>query len=387
MTIGIIGDIHLGRSLEIGKPGVGGHYNSRVIDQIGLLDWCRHEASVRNVTDLVLTGDITEDSKPDYYLIHEFFKWLVRCTNDGIHVHVIRGNHDFKRFGNNISSPLDLLSSGELINVTLYREPTTFQVGSVGVTILPFLDKRMHGSSNSDAIEYIRSSILNEHSEITPGNTSILIGHLALEGSIPIGDEFDDSLNELICPLELFKKYHQVWMGHVHKYQVIQEEPVIAHIGSMDRSNFGESDEQKYMVIIDEKEYESIRLPVRPLVKFQFEIQSGEDATDIVLGELSRANGLAGAIVKIEIRLIGADLQQVSRKAIVQYLDSVGIHHLSGIVESRCIIAVPPDKVKVSSEIDPKEAVAIWADQKEYSDEDKEIFLQFCLETIEETND
>lgn len=383
--IAIIGDVHLGRSLEIGKPGIGGQYNSRVVDQIKLLDWCRHEALHNNVTDIVLTGDITEESKPDYYLIDEFFKWIGRCREDNLHLHIIMGNHDLKRFGANVQSPLDLLNSGEIEGVSLYRDPTTVQIGDLAITFLPFRDKRMHGTSNKDAVDELRVVLREQAAEIQPGSISILIGHLALEGCIPIGDEFDDSLNELMLPLDMFHQYQQVWMGHVHKYQILEANPLRAHVGSMDRSNFGEGDEKKFLVMIDKEGHRSIPLPLRPLVKVSVQVE-GEDATEMVLKELDGIS-LKGAIVRVEARLIGGDTLGLDRQRIQQVLQKAGVHHIAGIVETRSMVVMAPDKISVSADLHPKDAVVIWAQQKEFEGEDRDLFLEFCNETIEEAND
>ena len=150
-------------------------------------------------------------------------------------------------------------------------------IGSSAFTIAPFRDRKSFGSpSNSEAINILRETFTYELASIPITYKKIMIGHLAIEGSIPVGDEIDDMANELFCPLDMFNGYDYVWMGHVHKPQIMKKSnPYIAHIGSMDISNFGETDQKKYIVIINcdsgVKDFDIEYLPTRPLVKLRSE--------------------------------------------------------------------------------------------------------------------
>lgn len=385
--IAIIGDVHLGKGTNIGAPGIGGQYNSRILDQIHLLDWILLESYNRNVTDIILTGDITEDNKPDYYLIDEFCKWIGRCRECSIDVHVIMGNHDLKRSGVSLSSPLDLVNSTDVPNAVFYKTPTSLRIGDLFVTLLPFTDRRMHGDSNHDAVLQLKYILEQESEGIMPGDKSVVIGHLALEGSIPFGDEFDDSLNELMCPLSIFDKYNEVWMGHVHKFQILTEEPLRAHIGSLDLSDFGETTEKKYCIIIDKFSTDKILLPTRPLRRIQLVAQSGENSTEKLLTAISALHNetnLTASILKIEVKLLGAEVISVNKKEILQQLENFNIYHLSSFQESRTLTSVPQDATKVDADVDPKEAIKIWCDLKEFKNSERELFLKFCQETIRE---
>lgn len=383
----VVGDLHLGKGLSIGRPGVGTQYNSRILDQIQLLDWILVECHQRNVTDLILTGDVTEESKPDYYQIDELFKFAVRAKSFGIDLHFILGNHDLKRIGNLLNSPLDLLNSAEISNCRFYKEPQSIRLGSLYFTFLPFRDRRTFGASAKEAIESLKETLQMEAESILYDDKSVVVGHLALEGSIPFGDEFDDSLNELMCPLDMFHPYDEVWMGHVHKFQILQEKPLRAHIGSLDRSDFGETEENKYIAIIDKDSTELLQLPNRPLRKLSLQITAEENATEKVLTglkELDRTKGLKSSLLKIEVRLLGAEVRATDRKEILQFIKEREVHHLSSFQETRSLQSVPQDAVKVEATVDPKEAIVIWSDQKEFKDLDREMFLKFCQETIEE---
>ena len=95
----ILGDVHLGRSQNLGKQSVGSAINSRITDQVNLLDWVYEQAVEYNVQHIVLTGDVFEEPKPHYSLVVLFLEWLQKCSDYNISVHIIVGNHDeIKKF-------------------------------------------------------------------------------------------------------------------------------------------------------------------------------------------------------------------------------------------------------------------------------------------------
>jgi DNA repair protein SbcD/Mre11 len=263
----ILGDSHIGKGATIGRLAIGAALNSRIVDQVNLLDWTLEQAVLRGVRTIIITGDVFEEPKPPPSLITLFVSWLKRCNANGVYVHIIVGNHDILRTGNFYTSPLDIIAECQLDNVSIYKDISTIFMGDTAFTFLPFRDRKSFSvESNAEALELLANNLSYEVASIPSIYQKILVGHLAIEGSIPVGDEIDDLINELFCPIELLKSYDYVWMGHVHKPQVLNNNPHIAHIGSMDISNYGETDHQKYLICYDleEKSFQQIVLPTRP---------------------------------------------------------------------------------------------------------------------------
>lgn len=209
----IVGDLHLGKGLTIGRPGFGLGLNSRIADQFKLLDWVLEQALQRNVTVIIFTGDIYEDVKPDYILSDAFIQWLKKCETENIDIHIIAGNHDIKRSGGNYFSPLNLIQSSEIENTTIHKQVDTIYNGTVGFTLFPFRDRRSFNcNTTTEAIAKVEELLSWEVTEIPDTYDKVLIGHLAIEGSIFVGDEIEDIANELMCPPMIFNGYHHVWM-------------------------------------------------------------------------------------------------------------------------------------------------------------------------------
>ncbi len=348
----ILGDVHLGKGTSIGKVGIGANLNSRIVDQMNLLDWVLDRAVEHAANQIIITGDIFEEPNPPTYLITLFIGWLMRCQANEITTHIVVGNHDVLRNGTTYYSPLDIITESNIENVYVYKHTDTIFVGNHAYTLLPFRDRKSFNSaSNVEALDLVKGLLQYELAGIPATYTKILIGHFAIEGSIPVGDEIDDMTNELFCPVSMFEKYDYVWMGHVHKPQVMchgsATEPYVAHIGSMDLSNFGESDHEKHIIVIDQdtdKLFIKEKLPTRRLKKIVVTIPKDTDnTTDYLIKELDKLDDFEKSIVKLEISLASSDLKSIDKKKISKLLAEKGVYSIANFSESKKINVVKKD--------------------------------------------
>lgn len=364
----ILGDVHIGKSVTIGKVGLGSTLNSRIADQLDLLDWVLDQAIENNSEHIIITGDIFEDPKPAPFLITLFIAWLKKCQANSVNIHIILGNHDILRSGNIYISPLDIINEVELEYVNIYKNINTIFIDSVAFTLIPFRDRKSFNvTSNAQALSLLQDSLVYELASIPTTYKKIVIGHLAIEGSIPVGDEIDDMTNELFCPVNMFSGYDYVWMGHVHKPQIMNKKPYIAHIGSMDISNFVETDHKKHIIIIDCKEEEkffvSQEIPTRPLKKINIVVPKDvDDTTQYVIDYLNKIKeSWDKAIVRIEISLSTPELKSINKYIIEKYLLDKNVFNIAGISESKKIMLVKKDNNIYDTKMDVGSAIKTYA--------------------------
>lgn len=365
----ILGDPHIGKSASIGKFGIGSNLNSKISDQLNLLDWTLDQAIEHHSQHIIITGDVFEEPKPHPSIITLFISWLKKCQAYNINVHLIMGNHDVFRNGFIYSSPLDIITEADLECINVYKEITSVFIDTTAFTFMPFRDRKSLGvSSNSQAISLLKDVLLYEYSSIPSTYKKVIIGHLAIEGSIFIGDELDDSNNELFCPLDMFEGYDYVWMGHVHKPQTLKKKnPYIAHIGSMDVSNFGESDHDKIIVVYDtvSNSFFTKILPTRSLKKISINVpKEVEDTTQYVLEELNKSySNINKSIVKVEISLSSPELKSINKSEIEKQLVKNGAHSISSISESKKTNLIKKDSNKfLDNKMDVSSAIKAYAD-------------------------
>lgn len=386
MQVIILGDPHVGKGLSIGKSGIGATLNSRIVDQLNLLDWTLERAIEHHVDHIIITGDVFEDPKPLPSLITHFIAWLKKCQVYSIHVHIVMGNHDVFRNGFVYNSTLDIISEVDLENVDVYKDINTIMIGTTAFTLVPYRDRKAFSvPSNAEAIVLVRDSLVYELASIPATYRKVLIGHLAIEGSIPVGDEIDDLTNELFCPLDMFQGYDYVWMGHVHKPQVMQKaNPYIAHIGSMDISNFGETDHKKHIVLFncdEDNGWTAEDLPTRQLKKVAITVpKDTEDTTAYVLDELKKLGSVDKAIVRVEIGLGAPELTSVNKSTIEKYLSSQGAFNITGISESRKLALIKKDvNNTIDTKMDVPAAIKTYG-QTYVPDKERPAFIELSME-------
>lgn len=384
-TVLILGDVHLGKSTSIGKTGIGAALNSRIVDQLNLLDWVLEYAVDHGVRRIVITGDVFEDPKPLPSLITLFIAWINKCGAYEVNIDIIMGNHDMLRNGTYYSSPLDIITECSLPNCTVYKDINTVYIDRVAFTYLPFRDRKSFSCEvNADALALLDNMLMYEVLSIPIPFTKVLIGHLALEGSIAVGDEIDDLTNELFCPTSMFKDYDYVWMGHVHKPQVMCKQPHIAHVGSMDISNFGETDHKKHVVLFETEDstFTTVDLPTRNLSRIVITIPKDTvDTTQYVLDEIkSKKITLDKSIVRLEICLSTPELKSINRSEVEKFLYKEGAYNIAGFSESKKIALIKKDNGSannIDTTMDVPTSIKMWAKQKWPDDVDESKRLKF----------
>lgn len=382
----ILGDVHLGKGINIGKTGVGANLNSRVADQLNLLDWTLEQATERGVDDIIITGDVFEDPKPHPSLITMFIAWLKKCQAYNVHVHVILGNHDMLRSGMVFTSSLDIINEVELDNVSVYKDINTILIGATAITMMPFRDRKSFSSnSNADALAVMRETLVYELASAPVTYKKVLVGHLAIEGSIPVGDEIDDMANELFCPVDMFIGYDHVWMGHVHKPQVMSKaNPYVAHVGSMDISNFGETEHKKYIVIVDcdHGGFETEHLPTRPLRKLAVVVpKDTEDPTAYVIDYIKNESiDFNRSIVRVEVSLASPDLKSVSKSSIEKFLTEQGVFNVTNISESKKVALIKKDNSNtIDTKMDVTTAIKTYAEAY-IEPQDRDAYIELSMD-------
>lgn len=385
----IIPDTHLGAGTLLGKPGIGSALNSRLVDQLNILEWILSKAIEFMVSNIVLTGDIFDDSKPHPSVITSFINWLKKCTDNDISVHIIAGNHDVFRSGQFYISPLDIISAADIDNVYVYKHISTLHTQGASFTLIPFRDRRSFNmNSNADALSAMQHKLPYELAEINKSNAKVVVGHLAIEGSIPIGNEVSDSSNELFCPISMFKGYDYVWMGHIHKPQIISKNPFVAHIGSMDISDFSETEQEKYIVIFDTESSETYRylsIPTRPLKQISIVVPDNiTDTTSFIVNEINKYNNIEKSIVKINVSLPNTEIRSPDRTIIDKSLNDKGVFHLFRLNEERKISTVKKHiSINMDNSINEITAIKMYADLN-IDDKNKNDFIILANSIVEE---
>ena len=379
----LVGDVHLGKNLNLGKVSLDN--NSRLEDQFVLLDWVLSQARKEKVSDIFFTGDLFEDPSPEIQILRLFAKWIKKATDEGFVLHFVEGNHDFVRMNETYLSSLDIFKELRLDNIHFYRDFTSIQLHGYNIILAPFRDRKSLFCENQEqALEKIQNLILEHKKE-----KNVCIGHLSIKDSIPIGDEIDDLTNEIFIPSTFFQNFEHTWLGHIHKFQVFHKEPnYVSHLGSLDISNFGEKDQEKFIVVFDttKNKFKYITVPVRKYRTLEIEIPKDTvDSTKYVLDSIKDMD-FKNEVIRLEIKHSSSSNSSSKKKEIEAALKEKEVFYVNSIVESKKIELVKKKTdVVIKDKGNIPDALNTYAEKADFVPEDLvDTFLDISKRIVRE---
>lgn len=145
-------------------------------------------------------------------------------------------------------------------------------------------------------------------------NKNIYLDHILVQGAKLGASNLNLNLQSAIPLKELLKNKCDLYLlGHVHKIQAVSKNPPVIYIGSIERIDFAERNEDKYYITLDTEKWKLTyhKLDIRHM--FQFEIDLNKD---IPTGFINIKN----AIVKVIIKGTKEQLNQFNRADLLEKL-------------------------------------------------------------------
>ena len=336
MRIVVCGDTHIGAVFGLGRPnGKGG--NTRVDDYEKTLNYIIDHTIKTKADIFVQTGDIFEHRDPSIEHMNIVDKALKRLSNANIATFVIMGNHDYKKSGSSFTSSIASLSAAEYPNVRMLLNPEVVQVcnaenQNVNLILLPYRDRRMYkGSSVKEQSDEYNLQLRGLIQSVSNDDPILAIGHnFFYEGSFN-----DYGGAEIMVSPAAFEGCDIAMMGHLHQFRVLRKHaPVCVYTGSMERSNFGDADVEKYFVDYDisNKKAKFCRIPMRDLLDTSIDL-SGLDFSEIeeALESALEEHSVKDKIVRFKLLIDEKVLPAVDKATIQSSLYNLGAFHVSKI--------------------------------------------------------
>lgn len=231
---------------------------------------------------LLITGDIVDRPNPDtetLFLLKDIFYFLFKQR---IPTFIILGNHDSKK----IILFKDFLKEANLIiieNLTYFKEPFIFKSKNgekLYFYLLPYLNlyelrfylenlwyQEFSSIFRSKDQVFLRDLINFLIKKIEPRikKPAILLGHFAVEKGVFTGEEIPlkGIGNEEVLPLEYFKSFDFIFLGHLHRLQKIDKN--VYYSGSILPYSFEESMCMKGVWLVEIKNGKKIKEEIIPL--------------------------------------------------------------------------------------------------------------------------
>ena len=323
-------DLHLGVE-NYGRLDPSTGLSSRLGDFLSAFDQLVDYA-LENKVDLVLfCGDAYRSREPTQTQQREFAKRINRLATSGIPVFILIGNHDLPNAVGRATST-EIFDTLAVKNVYVSNRPEICTIptnsGKIQVVSLPWLrrsalltreeTKNLTFEQINEKMQQILTDVIAAKAgELDPKLPAVLAAHVWVAGvrvgsekSMTIGQEHVLMLSNVAHPA-----FDYVALGHIHRHQVLNENPPVVYAGSLERLDFGEADDDKgfYLVEIGDKDgagKRAVSFDFHPVAGRRFltvavDIEVGDiDPTATVLKAIAgRADEAKDAVVRLNISL------------------------------------------------------------------------------------
>ncbi len=269
-------DLHLGVE-NYGRIDPATGLSSRLNDFLSALDHLVDYALENRIDLIIFCGDAYKTREPTPTQQRELAKRIARLSEGGIPVFLLTGNHDLPNaFGR--ATATEIFDTLAVKNIYVANRPDIYKIqtasGPVQIIALPWLKrsallsredmKTLNAEQVRQKMQQVLTDIINSKvSELSPDIPSVLAAHVWVtgaqvgsEGLMSIGQEHSLLLSSVAQP-----ELDYVALGHIHKRQVLSENPPVVYAGSLERVDFGEENEGKgfYVVVISQASSEKGR--------------------------------------------------------------------------------------------------------------------------------
>jgi len=344
-------DLHLGVE-NYGRIDPATGLSTRLVDFLRAYDQVVDYALENDVSLVVFAGDAykTRDPNPTYE--REFARRIRRLSTAGIPTVLVAGNHDTpSALGRAIT--VEIFATLEVENVHVAKKPEVIPIetkdGHVQVVALPWVTRSAlvaRDEYKNKNLEEINRLILDRItniiegpdgliSQLDPSLPTILAAHATVQGAV-YGSERSVMLGqEVILPPSLTRNpaFDYVALGHIHKHQVLNEQPPVIYSGSIERIDFGEEREDKGFVVAEVERgratWQFVKTDARPFVTVEVDVR-GDDPTAEIL-EAIAAHEIEDAVVRIIIHTVAEKEPLINEDEIRRAL--AGAFHIAAIVK------------------------------------------------------
>jgi DNA repair protein SbcD/Mre11 len=330
-----LSDIHLGSGFSHGKVNPETGLNTRFEDFVQSLGRCIDRALSEPVDLVLFGGDAFPDATPPPYIQQAFAGQFRRLVDAGIPTVLLVGNHDQHTQGAGGASLCIYRTLGVpsiVVGDRLETHVIPTPKGSVQVITLPWLNRTtlMTKLETEDLsmneigtllLDRLRVALEGEIRQLNPALPTILLAHLmadtasfGAERLLAVGKGFTVPVTFLTRDC-----FDYVALGHVHKHQILCEQPYVIYPGSIERVDFSEEKEEKGYVLVElekgQTKVEYCPIPVRPFRTINVDLTQSADPQQKLLTAIAAAE-IADAVVRVKYDLRADQLDRIDEPEI-----------------------------------------------------------------------
>ena len=401
-------DLHLGvESYGRIDPATG--LSSRFLDFLSALDQVIDYA-LENKIDLVLfCGDAYKSREPSQTQQREFAKRINRLSTSNIPVFLLIGNHDLPNAIGRATTT-EIFDTLAVKNVYVSNRPQIYPIptnsGTVQIVSLPWL--RRSGLLSKEDAKNLNFEQINQKlqqaltlkisdlaQKLDPALPSILAAHVWVSGAkvgseslMTIGQEHALLLSNVAHPA-----FDYIALGHIHKHQVLGDNPPVVYPGSLERLDFSEEEDEKGFYVVEiEPGLETGKRKVsfdfhpvrgRRFVTINIDVEPEDtDPTSTVLRAIGeQEDRVSDAVVRLNISLPAEIEGQLRDNDIREAVKEAHYFTVAKDIERETRLRLGR---WTAEEITPLDALRTYLESKNVSSERTKILLEYGEKLIQE---
>jgi exonuclease SbcD len=382
--------------------------SSRLLDFLSALDQVVDYARENKVDLVLFCGDVYKSREPSQTQQREFARRIRSLSSSNIPILLLTGNHDLPNAIGRATTT-EIFDTLAVENVFISNRPDIYRIstssGIVQIVTLPWLRRSALLSTegaknltfdqiNQIAQEKLTNIIAANIPKLDPDLPSILAAHVWVFGA-EVGSERLINIGQehvLLVSNVSNHAFDYIALGHIHRHQVLSQDPPVVYAGSLERLDFSEEGDDKGFYIVEiEPEKESGKRCVyfnfhpingRRFLTIDISINSMDtDPTSTVLKAIvDNGDKVAGAIVRVNISLPAEHEGQLNDSEIRKALTEA------------CYLTITRDIRRetrtrlgnwTAEEITPVEALKAYLKAKKVPKERAEILLEYGKKLIQ----
>jgi DNA repair protein SbcD/Mre11 len=389
-----LSDIHLGSGFSHGRLNPETGLNTRLEDFIATLGRCIDRALAEPVDLVLFGGDAFPDATPPPYIQQAFAQQFRRLSEASIPTVLLVGNHDQHSQGAGGASLCIYRTLGVphvIVGDRLETHLIQTRNGTIQVITLPWLTRstlltrpETEGLSMADVgqllLDRLRVALEGEIRQLNPDRPTVLLAHLMTDTANFGAERFLAVGKGFTIPLSFLTRdcFDYVALGHVHKHQILCENPFVVYPGSIERVDFSEEKEEKGFILADincgETTLEFCTLPVRSFKTIELNLSDKKDPQAALLKAI-KPELIEDAVVRLIYQLRPEQSDRIDESLLHAALKPAHSYTIQADLVSQLSRARLPE-LGVGSAIAPLDALKAYLANREDLQELQEPILE-----------
>lgn len=295
--------------------------NTRVLDSLNGIDQIINYAEENNIKYILFAGDMFKNALPSPTLVREINKRIKASAEKGIKWIIQDGNHDVSPL-ETAKSALDPLSTLKVENVEHTRFEKTYMIdNNIRVLVLPTY-------TTQEEVENILSKYNDNIKTIVMGHFTSLNAKL---------NDWLIASNEDAIDIKIFQKPNilAVVLGHLHKHQILNTNPLSYYCSSTIRTDFNEEHDKKGFVVLDidnnyNVSYIFKEIKTQEFLSVKMDLVGEDDAQANVMAYLNHIkNDLINKVVRVQLTLDKEN--NIDDNEILEFLKNNNVSYIANI--------------------------------------------------------